>query len=234
MTFVMHITFLCLVGTFASARAQATGFIGIKPVNKDLGEFYATFDAEGQSVTVHDKSMVGMDSVGRRTWSITTSPAKPGTVVISSLWIDESEPQGWVARERLTSIRSPVRWVDINSVYEAGEYNNAGFRLEKNPRPFTFDSQYITPSTILPPLENILMTAPGQWEKPKFYMCVSHKNYHYWTEDAEDEKKANPAHWGWSGATLNLDALQPESYCEPVGVYVLAYPDPTNKKIKFD
>ncbi|KAK6354502.1 hypothetical protein TWF696_003645 [Orbilia brochopaga] len=178
--------------------------------------------------------MVGMDSVGRRTWSLTPSPTLPGTIVIKSIWIDPTEPQGWTARERLISTRSPVRWIDIKTMYAAEEYNNAGFMMEKNPHPLKFDSDYVTESIIYPPAEHIERTAPGPWTAPKFYMCVTKKNYDYWVEDARDEGKPNPARWGFSGATLNLDNLQPDSYCEAVGVYMLSLPEPTNKKLKHE
>ncbi|KAK6525116.1 hypothetical protein TWF694_005263 [Orbilia ellipsospora] len=223
---VAHV--VCILG------AQSTGFIGVKPLNKDLnlGEFYATFEAESQAVHVHDKTMISMDSIGRREWYITPSPNKPGTVVIASIWMDPSEPQGWAAVERLVSLRSSVRWVEVRSSYEPGEYNKAGFRIERNPHPYTFDSAYVAESVVLPPADHISMTVAGNWDAPKFYMCVSRKNYGYWVEDAQDEGKENPVHWGWSGATLNLDKLQPDSFCEAVGVYVLSYMEPTNKKTK--
>ncbi|KAJ6261623.1 hypothetical protein Dda_4293 [Drechslerella dactyloides] len=197
---------------------QTMAFIGVRPLNQHLGlgDYYATFEAEGQSVVVHDKSMVGMDSVGRRTWSVTASPTMLGTVVIKSIWIDVTEPQ------------------DIKTMYTAEEYNNAGFKIEKNPHPVQFDTDFVTQSIILPPAEHIERTALGPWAPPKFYMCVSKKNYDYWVEDARDDGKPNPTRWGFSGATLNLDNLQPDSYCEAVEVFLLAYPEPTDKKLKHE
>ncbi|KAK6514706.1 hypothetical protein TWF281_004903 [Arthrobotrys megalospora] len=218
----------------AVSGAEVSGFIGIKPQNKALGEFYATFEYEAYSVTVWDKSMISMDSAGRRKWVISDSPTKPGTVVIASHWLDWSEPQGWVPYERLVSTSSPVRWVDVKSMYMADGYNNAGFRIQKNPKPVKFDNDFITQSIILPPVNQIQMSAPGQWGPPKFHMCVSNRDFENWSGDAEHEGKANPAHWGFSGSTLNLDGLKPDSMCEPVDVYLLAYPEPTDKKVKIE
>ncbi|KAF3165584.1 hypothetical protein TWF788_000742 [Orbilia oligospora] len=110
-----------------------------------------------------------MDPTGRRTWVITPSPTKPGTVVIASHWLDSTEPQGWVPYERLVSTTSSVRWVDVKSMYDAGEYNSAG-------------------------------------------------DFENWSGDAEHEGKPNPAHWGFSVSTLNLDGLQPDSFSQsPIG-----------------
>ncbi|KAK6361019.1 hypothetical protein TWF730_007134 [Orbilia blumenaviensis] len=221
---------LCTV----AAGIEVTAFIGIKPQNKALGEYYATFEYEAHSVTIHDKTMISMDPTGRRKWVIADSPTKPGTIVIASHWLDASEPQGWVAYERLAGGSSSVRWVDVKSMYRTDGYNNAGFRIQKNPKPVKFDNDFVTESVILPPLDQIPMTAPGQWGPPKFHMCIKNRDFDNWTEDAELEGKQNPAHWGFSGSTLNLDDLQPDSMCEPVDVYLLGYPEPTNKKVKIE
>ncbi|KAK6498300.1 hypothetical protein TWF481_010891 [Arthrobotrys musiformis] len=232
---MMYSSFVYFVGLYAaSCTAELTGFIGIKPHNKAFGEYYATFEYEAYSVTIHDKTMISMDSVGRRKWVITDSPTKPSTVVIASHWLDYTEPQGWVPYERLVSTSSPVRWVDVKAMYNAGEYNNAGFRIEKNNKPVKFDNEFITEYVILPPMDQIPMTAPGPWGPPKFHMCVKNSDFDNWAGDAELEGKSNPAHWGFSGSTLNLDDLQPNSMCEPVDVYLLGYPEPSNKKVKIE
>ncbi|KAF3901333.1 hypothetical protein ABW20_dc0106450 [Dactylellina cionopaga] len=116
--------------------------------------------------------MVSMDSVGRRTWAIIPSLRRPGTVEIKSSWMDPTEPQGWVVKERLVSLRSPIRWVDVKSVYSPEEYGTAGFRMEKNLHPSTFDSLYTTQSIILPPVEHIPMTVVGAWSSPQFYSTI--------------------------------------------------------------
>ncbi|KAK6497298.1 hypothetical protein TWF506_004771 [Arthrobotrys conoides] len=224
---------LLTLSTLGLAK-ELTGFIGIKPHHKALGEFYATFEYEYHSVTIHDKSTISMDPTGRRTWVITPSPTKPGTVVIASHWLDYTEPQGWVPYERLVSTSSPVRWVDVKSIYDAGGYDNAGFRIVKNNKPVSFDGVFITEYVILPPVEQIPMTAAGQWGPPKFHMCVKNIDYENWVGDAQHEGKSNPEHWGFSGSTLNLDNLQPDSMCEPIDVYLLGYPEPSNKKVKIE
>ncbi|KAF3126195.1 hypothetical protein TWF594_001177 [Orbilia oligospora] len=224
---------LLSISTLASST-ELTGFIGIKPQNKALGEFYATFEYEYHSVTIHDKATISMDPTGRRTWVITPSPTKPETVVIASHWLDSTEPQGWVPYERLVSTTSSVRWVDVKSMYDAGEYNNAGFRIVKNNKPVVFDGVLITQYVILPPADQIPMTAPGQWGHPKFHMCVKNSDFENWSGDAEHEGKSNPAHWGFSGSTLNLDGLQPDTLCEPIDIYLLGYPEPSNKKVKIE
>ncbi|KAK6330086.1 hypothetical protein TWF718_003514 [Orbilia javanica] len=232
---MIYSTLICLLCLTAIARSvELTGFVGIKPQNKALGEYYATFEYEAHSVTIHDKSMISMDSVGRRKWVISDSPSKPDTVVIASHWLDDTEPQGWVPYERLVSTSSPVRWVDVKAMYVAGEYNNAGFRIQKNSKPVKFDNEFVTEYAILPPANQIQMTAPGQWGPPKFHMCVKNQDFDNWAGDAEFEGKTNPAHWGYSGSTLNLDDLQPDSMCEPVDLYLLGYPEPTNKKVKIE
>ncbi|RVD88998.1 uncharacterized protein DFL_000022 [Arthrobotrys flagrans] len=108
-------------------------------------------------------------------------------------------------------------------------YGGIRFRIMKNTKPLKFDGEDITEYVILPPVEQIPMTAPGQ---PKFHMCVKKSDFENCSGDAEFEGKVNPAHWGYSGSTLNLDDLQPGSVYEPVDVYLLGYQEPHNKKVK--